>query len=263
MKRLFSCLLIFFLFSSSWPAFGGTSQTDKKEAWETRSSRAEEWFFEELPRHIGNDLKETFWNPWHFLALAAGTGLIAGVHEKDPDIQRAFQPERPMGSTFDNVMKYGAHPIVIGGGTAIAYGISQALGDKKAALVTGSMFEAFALTETLTIGLQFATHRLRPDGSNSRSFPSGHTSGAFALAAVVESYYGPWFGIPSFALASLVGISRIDSNKHVATDVMAGALLGTLVGLGTAKFHKHEFPDFFIIPTVSETAAGLSIVKRF
>lgn len=263
MRRLVGLLLVVCVFCTSLPILAWESQESKRTDWGKRSDRAAEWFFEEIPRHIGNDLKETFWNPWHALAIVAGMGLILGVHEEDPEIQQAFQPERPFGSTFDNVMKYGAHPIVLGGGTALAYGISQALGDKKAALMTGTMFEAIFLTETVTIGLQLATHRRRPDGSNSRSFPSGHTSGAFALAAVVEEFYGPWFGVPSFILASLVGISRIDSNKHVATDVLAGALLGTLMGLGTAKFHKQEFPNFFIVPTVGEDSAGLSFVHRF
>ena len=236
---------------------------DKGTEWEQRSDRAEKWSFEDLPRHLGNDLKETFWNGWHLLALAGGAGIIAGVHEADPDIQEAFQPERPMGKTFDDIMKFGAHPLVLGGASLLALGISKLAHADKAAVTAGTMLEALVLTEVLTIGLQFATHRERPDGSNSRSFPSGHTSGAFALAAVTEVLYGPWFGVPAFALASLVGISRIDSNKHVATDVLAGALLGTLIGIGTAKFHKKEFSNFFLVPTVGESSASLSLVHIF
>lgn len=236
----------------------------KTERWEDRSTGAEQWFFHELPRHIGNDLKYTFWNGWHLLFLAGSAVTIAGVHESDPEIQRAFQPERPMGNTFDTAMKWGAHPLVLGGETLLALGISKLAGSKKAAATAGTMFEALVITETLTIGLQFATHRGRPDGSGHTSFPSGHTSGAFALATVTEVLYGPWYGVPAYVLAGLVGVSRIDSNRHVTTDVLAGAALGTLIGLGTAKFHKKKvFQNYFMLPTAGDGSAGVSLVHLF
>lgn len=233
------------------------------QEWEERSSNAGTWLAHDLPRHIGNDFKYTFWNGWHLLLLAGGTGMIVGIHEKDPEIQRSFQPSRPMGKTFDDIMKWGAHPIVLGGASLLAFGLSELYGSKKAAVTSGTMLEALALTETLTLGLQFATHRRRPDGSNNRSFPSGHTSSAFALATVTQVLHGPWFGVPAYVLASLVGVSRIDSNKHVASDVIAGALLGTLIGLGTAKFHKKEFSRYLIVPTAGDGNPGISLVYLF
>ncbi len=245
------------------PALLAMSQDEKSTEWEERSERAEEWTFSQVPRHIGNDLKYSFWNGWHLLFLAAGAGATALVHEKDPDIREAFQPERPFGKNFDDAMNWGFHPLVLGGATALAFGIAKGVGAEKPALTAGTMFEALAITETLTFGLQLATHRGRPDGSNNRSFPSGHTSGVFALATVAEIYYGPWVGVPSYALASLVGISRIDGNKHAASDVVAGAVLGTLIGLGTAKWHKQEFPKFFITPVVGDGQKGLAVVHAF
>lgn len=263
MKRFIASLLAAIFLCSSAPVQANDKKNSNQEDWEVRSDRGEQWFFHDLPRHIGNDLKYTFWNGWHLVALAGGAVAIAGVHAKDQDIQRAFQPERPFGRIFDDVMKWGGHPAILGGAAAVTFGVSKLVGAEKTALTAGTMVEALTLTEVLTTGLQFATQRRRPDGSNSQSFPSGHTSGAFALAAVIEEFYGPWFGVPSFALASLVGISRIDSNKHVASDVLAGALLGTLMGLGTAKFHKKEFSKFFLIPTAEENSAGLMLVHPF
>lgn len=169
-----------------------------------------------------------------------------------------------MGSTFDNVMKWGFNPFILTGGSLLALGFSELVFDSpKVSRTVGAMFESLLLTETITLGLQLATHRRRPDGSNSKSFPSGHTSGAFALAAVTQGLYGPWYGVPAFALASLVGVSRLDSNRHVLTDVAAGALLGTLIGLGTAKFHKNKYPRYFLVPMVGEKTAGLSLVHTF
>lgn len=240
-----------------------TWQRRYQKEWDQNQPRAEQWFFHDLPRHIGGDFKEAFWNGYHLLFLLGGAGLTAGIHEVDPDIQNAFQPERPFGDTFDDVMSWGFHPLVLGGASFLALGIAKFHHADKAALTAGTMLEALILTETLTVGLQFATHRRRPDGSNNRSFPSGHTSGAFALATVAQVYYGPWVGVPSYLVASLVGVSRIDGNKHVASDVIAGAVLGTLIGLGTAKWHKKEFSRFFILPTAGDGSPGISLVYNF
>jgi membrane-associated phospholipid phosphatase len=72
--------------------------------------------------------------------------------------------------------------------------------------------------------------RERPDGSDHLSFPSGHTSTAFALATVASHHYGWKAGVPAYVLASGIGLSRIEGNRHHLSDVLAGATLGLIVG---------------------------------
>ena len=67
--------------------------------------------------------------------------------------------------------------------------------------------------------------------SNS-SFPSGHTTVAFAAATVFAKEYAnhPIVPVIAYSAATLIGLSRITENKHWATDVIAGAALGYLTG---------------------------------
>lgn len=62
------------------------------------------------------------------------------------------------------------------------------------------------------------------------SFPSGHTLAAFEVA-VPMMYYDKRFGIPFLVLAFLMMLSRMYLFMHYPTDVLAGALLGTALGL--------------------------------
>jgi len=64
------------------------------------------------------------------------------------------------------------------------------------------------------------------------SFPSGHTTVAFAAATVFAMEYKnhPWIPIMAYSAATLIGVSRITENKHWTTDVVVGAALGYLTG---------------------------------
>lgn len=62
------------------------------------------------------------------------------------------------------------------------------------------------------------------------SFPSGHTALAFAIAAVGQIIFPSIYGIWLFICAALVGLSRVAVGVHYLLDVIAGAIIGALVG---------------------------------
>ncbi len=64
----------------------------------------------------------------------------------------------------------------------------------------------------------------------SASFPSGHSATAFAAAVAVGLFY-PRLRRPLLALAAIVALSRVYLGVHYASDVVAGSLLGVLLGL--------------------------------
>jgi len=61
------------------------------------------------------------------------------------------------------------------------------------------------------------------------SFPSGHAMTSFGIAIAVGSFY-PQYQPGLLGIAALIAISRIVLGMHFLTDIVVGALLGTLIG---------------------------------
>jgi membrane-associated phospholipid phosphatase len=81
----------------------------------------------------------------------------------------------------------------------------------------------------MTVGLKQATRRNRPEGSGF-SFPSGHTTISFTSATVLQRHFGWKVGVPAYAVASYVGVSRVQMKRHNLSDVAFGAALGIAAG---------------------------------
>src|SRR5262249_10163534 len=78
--------------------------------------------------------------------------------------------------------------------------------------------------------LKVSVRRERPDGSNNKSFPSGHAAATFAVASVLERHLGYRLALPTIAIATYVGTSRLHDNVHFLSDVLFGAAVGTAAG---------------------------------
>ncbi|RMF10379.1 MAG: phosphatase PAP2 family protein [Candidatus Neomarinimicrobiota bacterium] len=99
---------------------------------------------------------------------------------------------------------------------------------------------AFAANGVVTWAIKLGVNRTRPNGGH-HSFPSGHTSNAFAIAAVADETWGHGIGAVAYGMAGVVGLSRIHDNKHYLSDVVAGATLGTLIGRAFVRSYQPYF----------------------
>lgn len=90
--------------------------------------------------------------------------------------------------------------------------------------------EAYAVTMAVVFILKPTIDRTRPNGGH-YSFPSGHSASAFAGAAFLQRRYGWKLGVPAAAAASFVAWSRVESNNHYTSDVVAGAAIAIAANL--------------------------------
>ncbi len=167
--------------------------------------------------------------------LIAGGTYLAGVAFKDPEVRAT------------------------GIDTMVTMGIAQLL---------------------LTLPLKVVAGRSRPDDDKGthdfhpfhggQSFPSGHTTQAFALASVISEHADrPWVSALSYGLAGLVGLARVEQRKHFVSDVVAGGLIGTFVGK-TVVSHNQSLRtnarskvSMSFAPMVGPGSYGFSLALKF
>ena len=71
----------------------------------------------------------------------------------------------------------------------------------------------------------------RPDGTDDRAFPSGHSTIAFAGAHALHKEYGhlsPWISVAGYTVATFTAVDRVARNRHHWYDAVAGAAIGIL-----------------------------------
>jgi membrane-associated phospholipid phosphatase len=125
---------------------------------------------------------------------------------------------------------HGTEAIGVGLGTAFV--IKELAGRERPYVVADTNPHSFQLLRGLR-------------GHDWNSFPSGHTTAAFAAAAAVTAETKDWWpqyhwaiGTLMYGGATLVGVSRIYNDAHWASDVVMGAAIGTFAGQKTVRFNK-------------------------
>jgi len=94
-------------------------------------------------------------------------------------------------------------------------------------------------------GVKILVNRPRPHVDHpvqtafGKSFPSGHSTTAFAIGSVIAAHSDQaWVKVSAYSIASLVAFSRVYHDEHWTSDVAAGALLGTLVGESVVRLNR-------------------------
>jgi len=180
------------------------------------------------------------WNNALILTAAGGVAYVFREEGVDQEVREwvADHPNR-WGNGGQLLSNLGAVeyqvPVLLG-----VYGYSLWSQDEDLREVMGSMLSAVTITGVSVTALKLATNTDRPStnwANGHYGFPSYHTASTFAIAAVLEEYYGCKIGLPAYLLAGAVGFSRIDEQDHDLSDVFFGGALGFVVGKAVAGRH--------------------------
>ena len=193
-------------------------------------------------------------------ALFVTPNLLRSSFDNEAPEYNARWNTQPADNFFEFGETLGDGKFIVGlsGGTYLAGMIS---GDSKMEQVGSHLLRAQAMNGILTGIMKTTINRKRPNGHDF-SYPSGHTSAAFAAAGVVYYDLGMKYGIPAYLTAGYVGLSRLQENKHYFTDILAGAVLGTFVAYKIT--HRNRKNDrFFLKPTLIKGAPAVNFTIRF
>jgi membrane-associated phospholipid phosphatase len=202
---------------------------------------------------------------WHG---AVALGGISTLMLLDNPMQRFAGRNDGVGANrVAGAVRHFGQPEVYGTVTVGLLAAGLAMGRPQITRAGGRLAASLALAGvTVNVG-KFAFGRPRPeqsldaDGyvpfSGQVSLPSGHTAMAFALAtSLADDIHRPWATVGLYGMATAVGWSRVNDNRHWLSDVAAGAL----VGVASAKLASGRWRIFGIkAPTLLAAPVGAGL----
>ncbi len=177
-----------------------------------------------------------------------------------------FDELADFGNIFGEVT--GAAPLIAG---TLAIGLVFDNNEAKEAAF--STMGALALTQLVVETMKYSINRSRPEkeqgpfdfngfggaGAGRASFPSGHSAAAWTIATVFAQEYGDkykWAPAVAYSIAAMTSYARLNKDKHWASDVLLGAMIGYVSGnimhRVFKKFWKSKANNIHITPMIGK-----------
>lgn len=198
----------------------------------------------------------------YFATAAAAFPFDEAAAAAVRDDQLQDIPLLRQGAAAFNFLGFPGSAFVSGG----LWGVGRLIGNDNMADVGLHTGEALVLSQVVTYAIKLTAGRARPhnnvehswdfewfrgltEGEEFQSFPSGHSSAAFATAAALahemERIWGGSdvvYGLVTYTPASMVALARMFDNRHWASDVVFGAAIGAFSGWKVVQYN-HDHPD--------------------
>jgi len=230
-------------------------------------------------KNILKDQKAIWTAPFHLersdakWGVPAGIGLMALITTDRITGDDAFGWNRPLKAS--RTISYAGSVYGLGAVATTFYLIGRKT-DNYRARETG-LLSAEALVNSVIAGaaLKGITQRARPMAGVERSeffdggssFPSGHSTQAWAVAAVIASEYKhrPAVRIAAYGIASAVSVARFTGHKHYLSDVVAGSAMGYAIGKFVFNAHHREADEssWMITPQYNRQARQYGLALKW
>jgi len=195
------------------------------------------------------------WNKTDLVKLSAFVASGTLIFIFDEDIYSWVQKRKS--PTSDDIFRFSnslGHGIFLGSSITALYITGEIFDDVRLRQIALLGLESWIITGVIVAGMKFMIGRARPCQEETsttfhpfsfstryRSFPSGHASSAFALATTIADHSDKFIvDALAYSLAVLAGIARVHEEKHWASDVFIGAVLGHFISKKISAWHKRE-----------------------
>ncbi|MEN5380500.1 phosphatase PAP2 family protein [Sphingobacterium kitahiroshimense] len=204
------------------------------------------------------------------LITTGALGLVSPALQKmDLRTKEKIMYHQPTTTRMDDYTQYFPAVMVYGLNLAGVKGLHN-LNDRSIIYISSQLIAAGIVNPAKKwIGKE------RPDGSNRKSFPSGHTATAFSNAHFMYREYRDYntlLSLSGYPFAIFTGVYRTINNKHWVTDVIAGAGIGILSTelaywlypkISAVMNKKYDDKKRILIPYYQSRAFGLSYILLF
>lgn len=207
--------------------------------------------------------------PTVLISYGVASLSIKSLKELNFSTQYEISEHKPDHIRLDNYTQFAPAVLVYG---LNALGVQGKHNFKDRSIIYGT---SMLITSAITLPLKHIVKEERPDQSNNLSFPSGHTTIAFASAQFMYREYKDtnfWLGISGYSFAVFTGVYRMLNNKHWFSDVIGGAGFGILSTelaywlypkINTLLGGKKERSQTMIMPFYQQGNMGIGLVKNF
>ena len=259
-----------------------TGATQREKASSFKTYTVEYPFSLEFPKLIFSDTAHILTAPvrwdkreWVGFSLLAGAIATAAVADRSARSWELHNQNSVGYDIVDNLHQYSTYYSI--GVLGLFYAGGAMFDNPKARAVAIDGASAALIALGIATGLEYVVGRARPGvergahyftpfSSSNDSFPSAEATQAFAVASVIASHYDElWIKATSYGAASLVGLARTYHDQHWTSDVLAGALIGTAMGMAVVRYNekrrsgKEKQTGFFVAPSIGRSAGGITV----
>lgn len=212
--------------------------------------------FKHLVQNLGRDLRGMA--SFETLVIMSAGGATALIAAQSDDRAHQWSLDRPVPSwsKIGRVSGDGWTQGAIAAGTWAAGSLTE---HSLTTHVGSDLVRAQVLNMVTTRVVKIAVDRTRPSGGG-HAFPSGHSSATFTTAAVLHRHFGWKAGIPAYAAAGFVGLSRVADRSHWVSDTVFGAAMGVAAAWTVTR--GHDTGKWTVTPVAVRGGGGVVVTRR-